>query len=497
MYKLNVPYLEKDEAKSYGARWNSSGKYWFYPGDDLPDGLRRWYNGPEPLTGGNDNVLEGQVSFSDIGLDNEDAVSTSSITDRDGGTTALSGNGADGGSGSDLYKTVSQVNDMIIRNFNDTIEFQMIMVKGEVTNFSGHKGRNYYFAIKDNDALLPCFMWEDTARSVMKFELKQGQQVAIIGKLDLYKAAGKAQLVVRQISAIGDGAANLALIKLKAQLEAEGLFDEDHKKKIAKYPETVGIITSKDGQAIKDICKVAGKRNPYVQLVLYHVNVQGKNAVSTIIEGIRYMDKQGFDTIIVGRGGGSDEELMAYNDEMIARTVYEAQTPIISAVGHEGHWTLIDYVADKRVATPSEAAEEAVPDVMVDINRVRQLRRSIETNMMNRLEQRKLLLAAKLAVLEKNSPERKLKERTDRLAVLSERLTENMRRVFDAKKHRYEVLVANLNGLSPTAKLVSGFGYISHDDRPVKTVDDVKVGDTIHIRIHDGEIKSDVTEVIK
>lgn len=483
MYKLNVSFREKEEAKNYGAKWNPVEKTWYYPGDELPEGLRRWYQGDDLLQEAAGDVLEDApvaAGEDSIGEDQENAESF-----------------GEKGVGLDLYKTVSEVNDMIIRNFNATVEFQMIMVKGEVTNFNGHKGRNYYFAIKDNDALLPCFMWEDTAKDVLKFELKQGQQVAIIGKLDLYKAAGKSQLVVRQISDIGEGAARLALLQLKARLEAEGLFDEDHKKKIPKYPETVGIITSKDGQAIKDICKVAGKRNPYVQLVLYHVNVQGKNAVSTIVEGIKYMDKQGFDTIIVGRGGGSDEELMAYNDELIARTVYEAATPIISAVGHEGHWTLIDYVSDKRAATPSEAAEEAVPDVMVDVHRVDQLRRSLEVNMRNQIQQRKLLLQAKMAALEKNSPERRLKERSDRLALLSERLREGMNRLFDSKKHRFEVLVANLNGLSPTAKLVSGFGYISHNNKPVKDVDDVKPGDSILIRIHDGEIRSNVTEVMK
>lgn len=468
MYRLNVPYVEKDEAKALGAKWNFKEKYWYCEGE-LTEGLRRWYKDPDAPS---ESSITKQLSFD---------ISNDSVNTQD----------------DDLYKTVSQVNDMIYNHFDDTIEFQMIMVKGEVTNFSGHKGRNYYFAIKDNYALLPCFMWEETANAVLKFELEQGQQVAIIGKLDYYKAGGKSQLIVRQILNVGDGAANLAYLKLKAKLEAEGLFDEDHKKPIPKYPETVGIITSKDGQAIKDICKVAGKRNPFVQLILYHVNVQGKNAVSSIIEGIKYMDTQNVDTIIVGRGGGSDEELMAYNDEMIARTVYEASTPIISAVGHEGHWTLIDYVSDKRVATPSEAAEEAVPDVMVDILRVERLRKSIEVNMHNQVEQRKLLLAARIAMLEKNSPAAKLKERSDRLELLTERLHENMRRAFDTRKHRYDVLVAKLHGLSPTAKLVNGFGYISRGSVPVTSVNEVKMGDSLNINIHDGEIVASVTEVSK
>lgn len=464
VYRLNVPYREKDEAKALGAKWNYTEKFWYCEGE-LTDGLRRWYDDPEQK---NENYPE---------ISNMTEIQTSLANDDD------------------LYKTVSQVNQMIYDQFDDTVSFQMIMVKGEVTNYSGHKGRNYYFAIKDDMSLLPCFMWEDTASSVLKFKLEQGQQVAIIGKLDYYKAGGRSQLIVRQIINIGDGAANLAYLKLKAKLEAEGLFDEAHKKPIPKYPEKVGIITSKDGQAIKDICKVASKRNPYVQLILYHVNVQGKNAVTTIIEGIRYMDAQGVDTIIVGRGGGSDEELMAYNDEMIARTVYEAVTPVISAVGHEGHWTLIDYVSDKRVATPSEAAEEAVPDVMVDVMRVSRLKKSIEVNMYNQLEQRKLLLRAGMALLEKNSPESKLKERVDRLSVLSERLNDNMTKALDFRKHRFELLVAGLHGLSPTAKLVNGFGYISKAGKPVTSVKEVRENDLIKIDIHDGFIVTNVAEV--
>lgn len=470
IYRLSVPYVEKDEAKALGAKWNYKEKFWYCDGE-LTEGLKRWYIDPDapkvkaPTT---------QLSF--------DFTNDSVPAQEDG---------------YELYKTVSEINDMIFNHFDDAVEFQMIMVKGEVTNFSGHRGRHYYFAIKDNYALLPCFMWEETADSVMKFELEAGQQVAIIGKLDYYRATGKSQLIVRQIVNIGDGAANLAYLKLKAKLEAEGLFDEDHKKPIPKYPEKVGIITSKDGQAIKDICKVAGKRNPFVQLVLYHVNVQGKNAVETIIKGIRYMDSKGMDTIIVGRGGGSDEELMAYNDEMIARTVFEATTPIISAVGHEGHWTLIDYVADKRVATPSEAAEEAVPDVMVDITRVMRLRKSIQDNMNSQLLQRKLLLDAKCAMLEKNSPEAKLKEKFDRLNLLVEHLNNNIKTQFDLRKHRYELLVAGLHGLSPTAKLVNGFGYISHEGRPVTGVGEVNKGDFINIDIHNGTIVSEITEIRK
>lgn len=533
---MNVPYLEKEEAKPFGAKYNWAGKFWYC--DELNENLMRWYDGPE-LPDNNERHREA--------LEEEQ----STIIIGDGSTIDLQ-----------QYMSVSDACNMIEGKYNEIPEFRRIMVKGEVTNYSGHT-RNYYFSIKDNNAVLHCFMWESTAASALNFELATGQQVAIIGSMNLYKAGGKSQILVNRIVNVGDGAAMLAYIQLKERLEAEGLFDADHKKEIPRYPKQVGILTSKSGQAIKDICKVAGKRNPYVQLVLYHVNVQGQNAVRTILEGISYMDGQGFDTIIIGRGGGSDEELMAYNSEEIARAVYNANTPIVSAVGHEGHWTLIDYVADKRVATPSEAAEESVPDVMTNVNRVLHLKKSIQVIMLNHLEQKKHILNERKAELEKNSPERKLKEqqlkleamtrqlsdnmvriakdRNNRLAQLSERLNNNMARIaedsrnrlsqlserinnnmtriaidkrnrFDQlwerldqnmlsiyknKRHRYELLVEKLNGLSPTAKLVRGFGYISHEDRPVTTVEDVQIGDAVVMRIHDGEIDAAVTDIRK
>ena len=519
---MQVPYREKDQAKALGAKWNFREKYWYCDGE-LTEGLRRWYVEEENETdSGMPNAHEipvvparsdgnGRSAGSDMTEGNMTGTWTGAGMTADN-LTGISP--ASVGTGSSLtvspserrgrihlpdhrYKTVSQVNAMILSRFSLTEEFQNIMVVGEVTNYSGHKGQNYYFAIKDRESLLPCFMWESTAETALTFELKAGQQVAITGHLDYYKAGGKSQLVVRQIMEIGAGAANLAYLQLKAKLEAEGLFDIAHKKPIPKHPKMVGIITSKDGQAIKDICKVASKRNPYIQLILYHVNVQGKNAIPSILQGIKILDDYGVDSIIIGRGGGSDEELMSYNDESIARAVYGAKTPIVSAVGHEGHWTLIDYVSDKRVATPSEAAEETVPNIMIDVERVANLKRSMTVNMKNRLEQRRLMLSAKVSALERYSPERRLQERKDRLEVLSEQMKSNMQKALDNRKHRYELLVTRLNGLSPTAKLVKGFGYISRDAQPVVSADLVHVDDELKIVIHDGEIQAKVTGVEK
>jgi exodeoxyribonuclease VII large subunit len=474
-FKLNVPFKDKDEAKKFGAKWYSEDKYWYYSGDELPEGLRRWYPLYKPVDGKEGVYLDTETG--EIIGDSTEITPVNNETVNDPYAK---------------YRTVSEINRMISDIVNATNEFRAILVKGEVTNFDGKKGRHYYFAIKDDSALLPCVMWDSTAAYALKFKLEKGQQVAIAGSLEYYDAQGKAQLIVSTIENIGDGEANLAFIKLKAKLEAEGLFAPERKKSIPKHPEQVGIITSKNGQAIKDICKIAEKRNPYVQLILYHVNVQGVNAVSTIVNGIKTLDGMGLDTIIVGRGGGSDEELNSYNHERIARAVAEAKTPIVSAVGHQGHWTLIDFVADKRVATPSEAAEETIPDVMTDISRIELLKNTIRDRMKAIIENRRLLIKSTLSDIEKNSPQNRLNENKDRLKHLSELMDMNIRSAFQKYNNRFEVLLAELNGLSPTAKLVGGFGYVTKENKPVKNVADVKPGDDINIRMHDGDITSTV-----
>ena len=544
MYVLQVPFLNKEEAKGYGARWYPAGKYWYYKGESLPEGLRRWYlqNDDEPEDeeqGSSDEMSAPAFTGKKAAFDQEQYIGDNPFSEMNEDASAKN---YDEGPDSDKdpyagYMTVSEANKMIMEYVDGNVAFRRVLVKGEVTNYDGRNGKHYYFSIKDKEALLPCILWEGTASYALKFKLEKGQQVAIVGKLEYYEPNGRLQLIVSEIVNIGEGLANLALLELKKKLEAEGLFDAARKKAIPKHPEQVGIITSKDGQAIKDICKVAKKRNPYVRLVLYHVNVQGVNAVPTILKGIKELDKLGLDSIIIGRGGGSGEELNVYNDEKIARAVAAAVTPIVSAVGHEGHWTMIDYVADKRVATPSEAAEETVPDVMADISRIQLLAKAISDKMAAILKNRKLLLESRFARIEKNSPSNKLKEKNERLNHLSEmlelsirnnchktksrvqllsdsidgnirliyqrykdkpleyleRIRNNVNQAFDIKNHRFELLLATLNGLSPTAKLVGGFGYVSKDGKPVTSVKLVEPGDDVVIRLSDGEIEANVT----
>ena len=394
------------------------------------------------------------------------------------------------------YKTVSEVNKMISSSFSKTPCFRDVMVKGEVVNYKG-KGEHYYFSIKDDNAILSCIMWKNVAERVLNFKLKNGVKAAIIGNITFYGPFGTCSLIVDKIFDIGEGEAAVRLELLRKKLEDEGLFDLVHKNPVTKFPKKIGIVTSNHGMAKDDIAVEIRKRNPYVKLVLFNVRVQGAKAVETIVKGIQTLDKAGCDTIIVGRGGGSDEDLKAYNDERVVKAVFDARTPIVSAVGHTDNLTLTDRVADLYAGTPSLAATNTVEDVMGTLKELESLLRGIRVNMRNNLQKRFAALETQKAKLAGNDPRRKLKQNRDRVSSLSDSINYRIRLIFKERWNRCEVLTAKLNGLSPTSKLVKGFGYITRSDKPVTSVSEVSAGDEIGVRIHDGIITSKVTEIKK
>ena len=484
MIRLSVPFAEKDEVKKLGARWNPAGRFWFYPGEELPAELERWA----------------------MKKDRPPAAALKIQT---------------GAPAEEPFLTVSQLSELIRGHYYREPAFRRLLVRGEVTNLnekiSQDGSAHLYFALKDPNALVNAILWKDDVKAALAAPLKNGQMVSVSGSLDYFSGQGKTQLKAERITELGAGSASLALLKLHRKLEQEGLFSPEWKKPIPKHPRTVGIVTSKNGQAIQDICKVAGKRDPTVQLVLYPVTVQGKLAAESIVKGIRVLDAYGVDTIIVGRGGGSDEELNAYNDEAVVRAVFAAGTPVISAVGHAGNWTLIDFAADKRVVTPSEAAEEAVPDAMAERRRLKALTRELQAVFLGQLLRKKKRLEVQRTALEAHHPRRLLEERKTRYAYLKEKMDAAMQdilqrdkarlelqraalhvsigAVFARKKHRFELAAARLHGLSPTAKLVKGFGYIGLNGAPLTTVEQAKPGDVLQIRIHDGDLEAGVTKI--
>ena len=497
-YFLNVPYREKDAVKAQGARWDPVLKKWYYEGDALPDSLSRWSPMEPPAAG----LRKGTPP---------EAVTPAPLNPSQEGEAAVPDPYAN-------YLSVSALNQMIAEEFSRTASFRQILVRGEVTNYSGHK-QNYYFSVKDAYAELSCVLFESTASTALHFELQNGQAVALVGRLDYYEKSGKSQLLVRQIENIGEGLQKLALLKLRAKLEAEGLFDPAHKQPIPRHAKTIGIVTSANGQAVRDICKITKKRCPSVQLILYPVNVQGSFAAKTTVQGIRTLDRLGVDVIIVGRGGGSEEELSAYNDESIVRAIYEAKTPIVSAVGHAGNHSFTDDAADFFAATPSEAAEITTADTAAVIAQIEGLRRELSGNLRRMIEMRRAYLTRSKDRLQRSAesalnarrhrieilqasmklhhPKEKLKTQKKRLIDADTKLRGLMERSFSLRSHRLEVLLSALHGLSPTAKLVNGYGYIALNGQPLTRVSSAKAGDELNVRIHDGEIRSTVTEVIE
>ena len=396
----------------------------------------------------------------------------------------------------DDFTTVTEMNELIATYFDNNSLFQFVKVKGEVSNHSDWRGHRF-FTIKDQTSVLKCTIWANVVPSALSFELKDGMEVGLIGRIRFNPKRGEGQLIVAKVVDLGEGGESMELKLLFEKLKAEGIFDIDHKKPIPKYPKKVGIVSSQEGDAIRDIYRVAKDRNPYVQLFLYNATVQGASAPASIIQGIRELDKYGFDLIIVSRGGGSREDLAPFDDEQVVRAVYEAQTPIVTGVGHERDWTLIDYVADERFSTPTYAAQGVFPDIMSEIRRVHRLEDSIRRAMENAFRKRVLLLESRMERLERYSPESILARKIERLETATDELESSMKALIDKRKHRLEVILARMHGLSPTAKLVGGFGYISGEEGPVTSVDMVAPDQDIFIRLHDGEIRSKVVDIRK
>ncbi len=391
--------------------------------------------------------------------------------------------------------TVSQVNGYIKNLISSDYLLRNIVIRGEISNCKYHSMGHIYFTLKDEASSMPCVMFKGSIPNGLKFRLEDGQAVLITGSINVYERDGRYQLYASRILLADDGKGKLAeeYEKLKIKLYEEGLFEFEVKKPIPKHPKAVGIVTAKTGAAIQDIMNIAKRRNPYVQLYLYPAKVQGEGAAETIVRGIETLDKMGLDTIIIGRGGGSIEDLWAFNEEIVARAIFAAKTPIISGTGHEVDNTIADYVADLRAPTPSAAAELAIDNVLDTLNRVKTLRSSMDREMMSKVRDAKFSLEKLRNALERLSPEAVLRDRQLMLAQSVDRLHRLMEERLTRVKQRLEVDITRLHGLSPTAKLVNGFGYIADSkDKPVTSIKGVKEGDNLTIRVHDGTIDTKV-----
>lgn len=390
--------------------------------------------------------------------------------------------------------TVSQANQYIKNMFNQDFLLNNISVRGEVSNCKYHSSGHIYFSIKDRNGLLSCVMFAGKRRG-LDFKMEEGNKVIVSGNINVYERDGKYQLYADKIEKEGTGDLYKRFIELKNELEEMGMFSDEYKKEIPKYSMNVGIVTASTGAAIQDIINISKRRNPYIRLVLYPAKVQGDGAADTIVNGIRCLDSKNLDVIIVGRGGGSIEDLWAFNEEKVARAIFECNTPVISAVGHETDFTIADYVADMRAPTPSAAAELAV----FEYNKLCEKISSYEENMRYRIDNKirnyRNTINDLLWKLNKMSPANNIQSKRQRLADLEIRLYDSINRKTSARRHQLELLTERLNGLSPLNKLSGGYAYISDDkNKPVKSINQIKADDELKIVLKDGSAKVKVMD---
>ncbi len=392
--------------------------------------------------------------------------------------------------------SVSQVNTYIERMFSDDFMLGNLSLSGEVSNCKYNHTGHIYFTLKDDKAAISCVMFAGKRAKGLKFQMKDGDQIVVTGYVGVYKPYGTYQVYANEIELAGVGDLYQRFEALKQELAESGMFDPMYKKPLPSHAMKIGVVTAPTGAAVHDIIRVSKNRNPFVQIILYPAQVQGEGAVPSIIAGINALDAMELDVIIVGRGGGSIEDLWAFNEEQVARAIFNAQTPIISAVGHETDVTIADFVADKRAATPSQAAELAnfvYEDFANTIDRYSdKLNRAFDyklDSMIERLNNYKL----RLQLLR---PENKIKSNADRLKQLYLRLQDLMQARIDRYENRLVAISGRLDGLSPAKKLASGFGYVTDSKgNRVDSTSQLNVGDSFNVRIKDGSIEGQITNL--
>ena len=382
--------------------------------------------------------------------------------------------------------TVGQVNTYIKNMFAQDFLLHRVCVKGEISNCKYHTSGHIYFTLKDATGTIGGIMFAGNRRG-LTFHMKEGDRVVVTGSIEVYERDGKYQLYAKEITLDGEGDLYLRYAALKHELEEMGMFAPEYKKEIPRYVKRVGIVTAPTGAAIQDIRNIASRRNPYVQLILYPALVQGEGAAESIVNGIHALDMLGVDVMIVGRGGGSIEDLWAFNEEIVARAIFECETPVISAGGHEPDTAIADYVADLRAPTPSAAAELAVYDVARLLQDIAAYENRLNRLMKNRAVLTKNRLLSYMTKLKVLSPKYQLNGKKQYAAELEERLNRAMRSVFTEKRHHMELLAQNMDGLSPLKKLSQGFSFVSDmNGKNIHDVTQVEIGEHVRIQMTNG-----------
>lgn len=392
--------------------------------------------------------------------------------------------------------SVGQINNYIKNMFSQDFMLRNISVKGEISNCKYHTSGHIYFTIKDAAGTISAIMFAGSRRG-LGFTMKEGDKVIVTGSVEVYEKTGSYQLYARQIELDGAGNLYLQFEKLKNELEEMGYFAKEYKIPIPKYARMIGIVTAPTGAAIQDIRNISKRRNPYVELILYPALVQGEGAAQSIVNGIHALEQIGVDIIIVGRGGGSIEDLWAFNEKIVADAIFNCRIPTISAVGHETDWTIADFVADMRAPTPSAAAELAVFDYRLVQDKLYEYNRRMQNSLYNKLELSRQKLNSYKLKLDYLSPEHRLNENRRRLMEYEEKLKLRIDMIIKEKKHMLELYAGRLEACSPVKKLGQGYAYVEdYNGKSLRSVEGVEANQDITIYLLDGKIKTVVSEVI-
>lgn len=393
--------------------------------------------------------------------------------------------------------SVKQVNSYVKNMFSQDFMLNHIYVKGEVSNCKYHTSGHIYFSLKDESGTIACVMFA-SARSGLSFRMQEGQNVIVLGSVSVYERDGKYQLYAKEIILDGAGALYERFEALKKELEEMGMFAAEYKQPIPRYVKSVGIVTAPTGAAVRDIINISKRRNPYVQLILYPALVQGEGAAASIVRGIRMMEQQNVDVIIVGRGGGSMEDLWAFNEEAVARAIFECTIPIISAVGHETDTLISDYVADLRAPTPSAAAELAVYELSSVQIMCEEYKRRMYQQISQRIDFSRRQTEQMAFRLKVAHPRQKLNEQRQYLADLDSRMRIRMNSALEEGRHKLAIYIEKMKGLSPLQKLNQGYAYVTDKSgRTVRSIKDTKQGEVLDVYVTDGCVRTQVMDIYK
>ena len=391
--------------------------------------------------------------------------------------------------------TVTQLNKYLKDRFDEDENLNAILVKGEISNFKNHYTGHLYFTLKDENSLIKCIMFKSYAER-LAFKPKDGMKVMVFGSVSVFERDGVYQIYTKSMLEDGMGDLHEKFEQLKQQLEKEGLFDESHKKTIPLYPKTIGVLTSQTGAVIRDIINVSTRRNPNVHIRLLPVPVQGPGAAEKIAEKIRQMNEQKLaDVIIVGRGGGSLEDLWPFNEEIVARAIYNSEIPIISAVGHETDFTIADFVADLRAPTPSAAAELAVPDIYELKQKINNYQNRYRIALKKQIEIMRLRYEKCMKSRIFTDPTRNIKDKYIIIDTYIKRLENKIKNIQSDKKSEFLKTVAKLDTLSPLKTLTRGYCLTEKYNKIVKSVKQLQLNDKIELKFSDGIASATVENI--